>query len=81
MAEAGYATMTRVRGGPVRAIGWADACPEPVLDVVPRGPSSAMPFAAPAAPGPAPTLAERWASFREELAITTFFLTDPESWR
>lgn len=74
---AGYAAMARVQGGRVRALAWdaADAA-----DAIDAG-QDRVSGDAPHDDGPAPTIRERLGWWREELAMMTFFLLDPESWR
>lgn len=80
---AGYATLGRVQGGRVRALAWRRPPPSE------SRPDQRLPGArAPVATRePAPrrplreVIPELWQDAREELAMTTFFLLDPESWR
>lgn len=69
--------MARVQGGRVRTLAWDGAPASEALDgaTPPRCECAAREA------GPAPTLIERWTWFREEVAMMTFFLLDPESWR
>jgi hypothetical protein len=83
---AGYAAMAQVRGGRVRALAWTGAPGVAGADVERDG--AQVDGATAVAPGAClvhgaedPTLADRWAWFREELGMMTFFLLDPESWR
>jgi hypothetical protein len=75
----GYAALERVDGGRVRAIAWSgpgrsDDLPFPVPHVTrDRARVDDRPLA--------DRVRERWAILREEWAIMTFFLMDPESWR
>ena len=75
---AGYATLGRVEGGRVRALAWrrplpADSLPETWPPVAGRKPVPRRPLRE--------VIPELWRDAREELAMTTFFLLDPESWR
>lgn len=79
-AMAGYATLGRVQGGQVRAIAWRWPVRAELL-------AEAGPPVEPAEPHPElvrplrEVAAERWADLREQWAMTTFYLFDPESWR
>ncbi len=74
---AGYATLGRVEGARVRALPWRrpspDASPEAWPPVAGREPAPRRPLRE--------VIPEKWRDAREELAMTTFFLLDPESWR
>ncbi len=74
---ASYATMARVQGGRVRTLAWDAGAGDAVTGA--RVPVPA--HGATRDDDPPPTLRERWTWFREELAMMTFFLLDPESWR
>jgi hypothetical protein len=75
---AGYATLGRVEGGRVRALAWRRPSPD-------ESPPETRPPVAGREPAPRRPLREvipeLWQDAREELAMTTFFLLDPESWR
>ena len=75
----GYVALERVDRISVRALAWqgsiragdvlgADGRPRPMV-----GPVDDRPLVE--------RIGERWAIVREQWAITTFFLFDPESWR
>jgi hypothetical protein len=74
---AGYMAMARVQGGRVRTLAWDGraASERTDVEVRPARDDAAL------EDSPAPTLLEQWTWFREELAMMTFFLLDPESWR
>ena len=74
---AGYATMMRVQGGPVRALAF-DGAPGRVAQRSTDAPAD-VGLERPARPRP--TVRERWDGLREELGMMTFYLFDPESWR
>ncbi|OGO56637.1 MAG: hypothetical protein A2V85_05500 [Chloroflexi bacterium RBG_16_72_14] len=75
---AGYATLGRVEGARVRTLAWRGPSPDAL-------PPEAWPPLATCEPVPRRPLREvipeLWRDAREELAMTTFFLLDPESWR
>jgi len=77
---AGYATLGRLQGGRVRAVAWRGQDPAALL-AEPWAPVDI------AEPRPEPdrplreVIAERWADVREQWAMTTFYVCDPESWR
>ena len=75
---AGYVAMARVEGSGVRALGLTSRPPsdEPTGTDEPVGV-----VAAALEPDDGITLGEQWERLRDQLAMVTFYLTDPESWR
>lgn len=74
----GYIAMARVSGGRVRALAWEGPPPDVVLgddplDVASRGAVLEDAWV--------DALAERLGRIRDAWSMTTFFLTDPNSWR
>ena len=81
----GYAAMGRVHAGPVHAgpvhaLQSADGDDERAVQR-PRPAGHTAPMATVVDPDAASSLAARWVHARRRLAETTFFLTDPNSWR
>jgi hypothetical protein len=79
-AMAGYVAMARVEVGRVRALPeTASGRPERPGEPAPAG--LAADATAWLEPDDAITLGERWERLRDQLAMLSFYLTDPDSWR
>jgi hypothetical protein len=86
---AGYAAITRLRGGSTRLLIALGSARSGTIDADPAG--SATAEESTARPGRdwvelvgrpiGERLAARWADLRETWSQTTFYLFDPESWR
>ncbi len=75
---AGYVAMGRVQGAQVRAIGWNGRSAASPRSVAGQADAATRDNLGGRAREP---LGERWQRFREQCAMTTFYLFDPESWR
>jgi hypothetical protein len=75
---AGYVAMGRVQGAQVRAVGWngrSTDLPRPVAVPVDAAAHDRLDART------REPLDERWQRFRDQWAMTMFYLFDPESWR
>jgi hypothetical protein len=79
-AMAGYVAMARVERGRVRAVAW-DELGRPDQAGGDEPPAVAAEATASLEPDDTTTIGEHWERLREELAMLSFYLTDPEGWR
>lgn len=82
-AMAAYVALGRVEGGRVHAVAWGASVPghrAPADRPAARG-AHAVPAPEARAARLGSALRDRWRTLREQWAMTTFYLFDPDSWR